>query len=248
MRDEVLLAYEMNGAPLLPQHGFPLRLVVPGWYGMTSVKWLDSITVSSEPFTGYQQSRSYRIRVEPDDPGEPVSRDDPALAHDPAGSAGLRDARAARGARALHGPRPRLVGPRRHLRGRGQRGRRSVVEPCRLGPSPSRYAWRSWSGTGTSPRPATTSSAAGPPTMPATPSRSTRPGTSADTRTTPCIESRSTPLEVPCGASPPGDRALLAQLVEHFHGKGSASTRPAREAVGFRRVCSAFTATADLAE
>ena len=38
--DDVLLAYEMNGEPLLPQHGFPLRLVVPGWYGMTNVKWL----------------------------------------------------------------------------------------------------------------------------------------------------------------------------------------------------------------
>ena len=41
--DEVLLAYEMNGAPLPPQHGFPLRLVVPGWYGMTNVKWLERI-------------------------------------------------------------------------------------------------------------------------------------------------------------------------------------------------------------
>ena len=39
------LAYEMNGAPLPPQHGFPLRLVVPGWYGMTNVKWLTAITV-----------------------------------------------------------------------------------------------------------------------------------------------------------------------------------------------------------
>ena len=40
---EVLLAYDLNGAPLPPQHGFPLRLVVPGWYGMTNVKWLASI-------------------------------------------------------------------------------------------------------------------------------------------------------------------------------------------------------------
>jgi len=39
----VILAYEMNGAPLLPQHGSPLRLIVPGWYGMTNVKWVDSI-------------------------------------------------------------------------------------------------------------------------------------------------------------------------------------------------------------
>src|SRR5919198_5688118 len=37
---DALLAYELNGAPLPPQHGFPLRLVVPGWYGMTNVKWL----------------------------------------------------------------------------------------------------------------------------------------------------------------------------------------------------------------
>ena len=46
-RDEVLLAYAMNGQPLPPQHGFPLRLVVPGWYGMASVKWLERITLST---------------------------------------------------------------------------------------------------------------------------------------------------------------------------------------------------------
>ena len=39
LREDVLLAYGMNGGPLLAQHGFPLRLVVPGWYGMTHVKW-----------------------------------------------------------------------------------------------------------------------------------------------------------------------------------------------------------------
>src|SRR4030095_4827395 len=41
-RPAVMLAYEMNGRPLEPQHGFPLRLLVPGWYGMTQVKWLRS--------------------------------------------------------------------------------------------------------------------------------------------------------------------------------------------------------------
>ncbi|HET6662727.1 MAG TPA: molybdopterin-dependent oxidoreductase [Acidimicrobiales bacterium] len=40
LRPDVLLAYEVNGQPLPPQHGFPLRLIVPGWYGMTLVKWL----------------------------------------------------------------------------------------------------------------------------------------------------------------------------------------------------------------
>jgi len=74
MRDDVFLAHAMNGQPLLPQHGFPLRLVVPGWYGMTSVKWLRRITVLTEPFEGYQNVRGYRTRSEPDEPGEPITR------------------------------------------------------------------------------------------------------------------------------------------------------------------------------
>ncbi|GAA1660404.1 sulfite oxidase [Catellatospora bangladeshensis] len=72
--EDVLLAYEMNGAPLLPQHGFPLRLVVPGWYGMAHVKWLRQITLTATPFTGFQQVVAYRMRQSADDPGEPVTR------------------------------------------------------------------------------------------------------------------------------------------------------------------------------
>lgn len=72
--EDVLLAYEMNGAPLLPQHGFPLRLVVPGWYGMAHVKWLRQITLTGTPFTGFQQAVAYRVRQHADDPGEPVTR------------------------------------------------------------------------------------------------------------------------------------------------------------------------------
>jgi sulfane dehydrogenase subunit SoxC len=74
---DVLLAYEMNGQPLPPQHGFPLRLLVPGWYGMTSVKWLAEITVVEEPFGGYQMITSYRFRNEEDEEGEPVTRMQP---------------------------------------------------------------------------------------------------------------------------------------------------------------------------
>ncbi|MGY0233615.1 sulfite oxidase [Longispora urticae] len=70
---DVLLAYAMNGAPLPPQHGAPVRLVVPGWYGMAHVKWLRDITVAPEPFTGYQQN-AYRLRQTPDEPGDPVTR------------------------------------------------------------------------------------------------------------------------------------------------------------------------------
>jgi len=53
--DDVMLAWEANGQPLLPQHGFPLRLIVPAWYGMASVKWLRAITVLNETFQGVEQ-------------------------------------------------------------------------------------------------------------------------------------------------------------------------------------------------
>lgn len=71
---EAILAYEMNGRPLPPQHGFPLRLLVPGWYGMTNVKWLARATVVDEPFAGYQQARGYRLRQGDDEEGEPLTR------------------------------------------------------------------------------------------------------------------------------------------------------------------------------
>ena len=70
---EAILAYEINGVPLPPQHGFPLRLVVPGWYGMTSVKWLSRITAVSERFDGYQMRQSYRLRQVEDEEGAPVT-------------------------------------------------------------------------------------------------------------------------------------------------------------------------------
>jgi DMSO/TMAO reductase YedYZ molybdopterin-dependent catalytic subunit len=74
MREEVLLVYEMNGRPLEPQHGFPLRLVVPGWYGMTSVKWLAGIDAITERFEGYQQVPAYRFQQTEEEIGEPVTR------------------------------------------------------------------------------------------------------------------------------------------------------------------------------
>ncbi len=73
-REEVLLAYEMNGEPLQPQHGYPLRLIVPGWYGMASVKWLGSIEAVAQPFSGYQMAQTYRYSRDAQDPGEPVTR------------------------------------------------------------------------------------------------------------------------------------------------------------------------------
>jgi DMSO/TMAO reductase YedYZ molybdopterin-dependent catalytic subunit len=74
LRDEVMLVWAVNGRALPPQHGFPLRLLVPSWYGMTHVKWLRSITVVDEPFRGWQQEVAYHIRESEDDPGSPVTR------------------------------------------------------------------------------------------------------------------------------------------------------------------------------
>jgi sulfane dehydrogenase subunit SoxC len=70
----VLVAYAMNGAPLPPQHGAPLRLVVPRWYGMASVKWLHAIEAIDRPFDGFQQARGYHFRRRADEKGEPCTR------------------------------------------------------------------------------------------------------------------------------------------------------------------------------
>lgn len=71
---DVMLVWGMNGQPLLPQHGAPLRIIVPGWFGMASVKWLTSITALTDRFTGYQQSQGYRYRTRADEPGTPIKR------------------------------------------------------------------------------------------------------------------------------------------------------------------------------
>ncbi len=73
LRGEVLIAYAMNGAPLPPQHGAPLRLVVPRWYGMASVKWLQAIEAVDRPFDGFQQARGYHFRRRAEEKGEPCT-------------------------------------------------------------------------------------------------------------------------------------------------------------------------------
>jgi len=143
MGDEVLLAYEMNGEPLQPQHGFPVRLLVPGWYGMTSVKWLHRIEAVAEPFAGYQQAMSYHFKDDADDPGTPVSRIRVRALMTPPGIPDFFTRR-------------RLVdaGPVR-LQGRAWGGRAPVrrVEvgvdgrwaDATLGPELGEFVWRGWS-------------------------------------------------------------------------------------------------------
>ena len=84
MGGDALVATSMNGGPLPPQHGFPVRLVVPGWYGMASVKWLREIRVVDHEFDGYQH-HAYRIRQSPEDPGVPVTRIEPRALLEPPG-------------------------------------------------------------------------------------------------------------------------------------------------------------------
>jgi sulfite oxidase len=68
-RPEVLLAWAMNDAPLAPVHGAPVRVVVPGYIGARSVKWLERIDVRAEPWPGYFQHVVYRLLPEDDTPG-----------------------------------------------------------------------------------------------------------------------------------------------------------------------------------
>jgi sulfite oxidase len=68
-RPEVLLAWAMNGEPLAPVHGAPLRVVVPGYIGARSVKWLERIEVRSAPWEGYFQQVVYRLLPEDGTPG-----------------------------------------------------------------------------------------------------------------------------------------------------------------------------------
>jgi DMSO/TMAO reductase YedYZ molybdopterin-dependent catalytic subunit len=144
-RPEVLLAYAINGRPMPPQHGFPLRLIVPGWYGMASVKWLRSITVLGRSFEGYQQATAYHHRSSSLDPGVPVTRMLPRALMVPPGVPDFMS-------------RARFVEPSHQvIEGRAWSGRAPVAKvevsadggrtwsAATLDPSASAFAWRRWS-------------------------------------------------------------------------------------------------------
>jgi DMSO/TMAO reductase YedYZ molybdopterin-dependent catalytic subunit len=143
-RDEVLLAYDINGQPLPPQHGFPLRLIVPGWYGMAHVKWLRGITLLDGGFDGYQQAAAYHLRLSDDDAGVPVTKMLPRALMVPPGIPDFAS-------------RLRFVAPSRQmLTGRAWSGRGAITEvevsvdgartwlQAALGEPLSDYAWRPW--------------------------------------------------------------------------------------------------------
>jgi DMSO/TMAO reductase YedYZ molybdopterin-dependent catalytic subunit len=139
-----ILAYEINGQPLPPQHGFPLRLVVPGWYGMTNVKWLVDIEASAEPFAGYQQARGYRIRATEEDEGEPLRlmlpralMIPPGIPHFPS-----RARTVVAGACRIEGRAWSGQAPVERVQWSADGGRSWAG--AELDPAPGRWAWRSW--------------------------------------------------------------------------------------------------------
>ena len=142
---DVLLAMTMNDAPITDEHGAPVRLVVPGWYGMASVKWLRRIEALDHPLEAHYQTRQYRYYVD-----------------EPVGTAGAPPVRTMRvnsmilspGAGAVVGPGPHEV------RGIAWSGDAPIVtvevsidagewQPAEILPSGlddmDRYAWRRWS-------------------------------------------------------------------------------------------------------
>ena len=72
MESDVLIAYQMNRRDLTPDHGYPMRAIVPGHYGMASVKWLTNIVATTQPFQGYWQTSDYGYWD--DSAGVPVRR------------------------------------------------------------------------------------------------------------------------------------------------------------------------------
>ena len=143
-KGEAIVAYAMNGQPLSPQHGYPLRLVVPGWYGMAHVKWLGSITLVDHPFRGFQQESSYRIEGSAQAAGHPVTRMLPRSLVIPPGIPDFLSR-----ARYLS-PGPCM------LEGRAWSGQGPITRvhvstdgaaswaDAELGAAPSEFGWRSW--------------------------------------------------------------------------------------------------------
>jgi sulfite oxidase len=140
LRPEVLLAWEMNGEPLPAEHGGPLRVVVPGYIGARSVKWLSRIEVRAEPWDGYYQSVAYRLLAPDEEPGPGVG----VPLGEVALNADILRARVADGVAALEGY--AFAGGERHVTrvevsaDGGATWRRAELLDD-LGP----WAWRLWS-------------------------------------------------------------------------------------------------------
>ena len=146
LSEDVLVVWAMNGAPLLPQHGYPLRMIVPGWYGMASVKWLNRIEALDKPYEGFQQVGTYIYRSIPGGPGTPVTHMRVKSLLIPPGVPDFytRDRLADRGPTTVHG---------RAWSGAGvpitrvELGVDGVWQDAKLDAATGPYVWRGWSAT-----------------------------------------------------------------------------------------------------
>lgn len=144
MRDEVMLAYSINGVPLPPQHGYPVRLIVPGWYGMTNVKWLTHIDAIDREFDGYQQRHAYRMLQRPEDAGAALTRMRPRSLLLPPGIPDFltRERVLRPGATTLQGRAWSGYGPIAHVEVSTDGG--GTWTTAALAPQPDRYDWVAW--------------------------------------------------------------------------------------------------------
>jgi DMSO/TMAO reductase YedYZ molybdopterin-dependent catalytic subunit len=144
LADGVLLAWEANGQPLLPHHGFPLRLIVPTWYGMASVKYLTKITVIDHTFQGEEQKQVYRDAFGSSDSGRPIQKKAVRSATMPPGipDAISRHRFVPRGTTVLQGK--AWSGQGRIVRVEVSTDDRRTWQPATLGPAVGPFAWTPW--------------------------------------------------------------------------------------------------------
>ncbi len=146
MEEHTLIAWDMNGAPLPKVHGYPLRLVVPGWVGSASTKWLHTLTVLDAPFKGTFMTGSYIAPKWPVEPGQKMPPDAVSTEAWPVKSIITYPA-----------PNARFKGTERiAVRGRAWVGEGAVArvevsadegvtwQRARLGPRGDKYAWRTF--------------------------------------------------------------------------------------------------------
>jgi DMSO/TMAO reductase YedYZ molybdopterin-dependent catalytic subunit len=134
---DTMLAYELNGAPLPPAHGGPVRLLVPDWYGVASVKWLARIAALAEPFVGFFQTERYILDIPGQTPAEPLrTMAVKALITDPLPGADVARGPVRVAGMAWSGNEP-IATVEVSVDGAGW-------QPARLGESAPPHAWQPW--------------------------------------------------------------------------------------------------------